>query len=143
MPLSEKLIHLQQPPLAYLCLQTPSINFSFSLNAYWTLWDLSHCPTHLGGPRHSALAPLPRPSEGLILLLFEGPFHINRPPLPLHAFNHLPYPFPFTLDGYWTLVRPLTLKGASPVVAHPLFSLPHTSPERQLLPLSEGLFRLH
>ena len=62
--------------------------------------------------------------SGSIFAHFRGSVSPQRPPVPIHAFNHLPYPFPFTLDGYWTLVRPLTLTGASPVVADPLFSLP-------------------
>ena len=61
-------------------------------------------------------------------------------PVPAHAFNHPSHPVPFTLDGCWTLIRPLTLSGASPLVANPLFSLPSHNPPRVQFhfPLKDG-----
>ena len=86
---------------------------------------------HLSGRlRPSVLAFPARPYEGLFCSSLGILFTSNMFPMPGHAFNHHQYPFPFTLDRYWAIIRLLTLSGASPVVVKPRFCLLSHNPLR-------------
>ena len=109
-----------------LCLQRPPQPFLFSLNAYWTL--LGHLPpsyTSLVAPLLPLLASLPMYPPWVCFCSSSGVRFTSTVLLvPGHAFNYPSHPFLFTIDECWTLVRSLTLSGASPMGTNPLFSLP-------------------
>ena len=74
---------------------------------------------------------LTHPSEqGQICPSLRDCFTLTALPVPVHAFNHLPYSFVVTPDKYRTLIRLLTLSGASPIGPGPLLSLPSHNPLR-------------
>ena len=109
--------------------------FSFSVSCiYWTPsgpLPPSHTSSVGPNPLSQPYMP-PRPSHRGVYFDAVIGVHFTSTVLlvPNHAFNHPLYPFPFTPDGYWALVRPVTLSGASPMAGDPLFYLPTHRPVR-------------